>query len=583
MIDFKNDPELNILNHSCAHVMAQAIKHLYPHAKFWVGPVVSEGFYYDVDLGNNVIKDEDIAKIEKEMKKICKDGKRIVRHEISREEALEMFKNDEYKLDLISNLEDETISCYSQGDFIDLCRGPHVETVKKCKNFKLTKHSGAYWKGDSSNKMLQRIYGVCFNSAEDLDEYLNMVEEAKKRDHRKLGRDMDLFLFDESAPGMPYWLPKGLTLFNKLIAFWRSEHKKRGYQEFSAPQLNHSQLWKISGHWDHYKDDMFVFKDSDGNEQGLKPMSCPNAIIVYKSKIRSYRDLPLRFSDVDVIHRDEAAGALHGLLRVRMFRQDDSHNFVRQDQIADEISKIFDIADYFYKIFDLKYRMVLSTRPEDFMGDINIWNEAESNLKSILEMKFGKDGFEINEGDGAFYGPKIDILMEDSLGRKWQMGTIQLDFQLPLRFDLSYINQNGEKDVPVIIHRTIYGSLERFTGLLIENFGGALPLWLSPIQVKVIPVNIDYHIDYCNQIIKDLQQNNIDVESDYRNEKMGYKIREAQKNKIPITIIIGDGEINNQTISYRRYGEKDTVTVGYKEFIDMINNEVENKIIHKIQ
>ena len=582
MINIKENEKLSVLNHSCAHLLAQAVKHLYPNAKFWVGPVITDGFYYDIDLGDEVIKEENLPKIEKEMKKISKDGKRIVRHELSKDEALEMFKNDPYKMDLISNMDenDTVISCYTQGDFTDLCRGPHVETVKVLKHFKLLKVSGAYWKGDANNKMLQRIYGVCFETEEELNQHLNLIEEAKKRDHRKLGKELELFMFNETAPGMPYWLPKGLKMFNTLIDFWREEHEKRGYQEFSAPQLNSSQLWKTSGHWDHYKDDMFVLEDVDGNEQALKPMSCPNAILVYKSAIRSYKDLPLRFNDVDVIHRNEATGALHGLLRVRMFRQDDSHNFVTNDQISDEINSILEIADYFYSVFDLKFEMVLSTRPEDYMGDINLWNRAEEELKQILSNKFGDNGFTINEGDGAFYGPKIDILMEDSLGRKWQMGTIQLDFQLPQRFELSYINQNGEKETPVIIHRTIYGSLERFIGLLTENFAGAFPLWIAPIQVNIIPVNNEYHLDYAKEIYEKLASQNIRVKLDDRNEKLSYKMRESQSKKIPLTLIIGDKELESRSISYRKIGGQETSNLAFDEFvksvIDCINDKKKN-------
>jgi len=578
MINVKENENLSIINHSCAHMLAQAVKRLYPNALFWVGPVIEEGFYYDIDLGDKVITEEDLEAISKEMKKIVKEDKLIKRMELSKEEALDMFKDDPYKIDLIENMEEgSVISAYTQGEFTDLCRGPHAKSTKMLKHFKLLKVSGAYYKGDSNNKMLQRIYGICFETEEDLDNHLNLLEEAKKRDHRKLGKALELFMFHETAPGMPYWLPKGLKLFNLLIDFWREEHEKRGYQEFSGPQLNSSQLWKTSGHWDHYKDDMFVLEDVDGNEQALKPMSCPNSILVYKSAIRSYKELPLRFNDVDVIHRNEATGALHGLFRVRMFRQDDSHNFIRNDQISDEINSILEIADYFYSIFGLKFKLVLSTRPEDYMGDINLWNRAEAELKQILTNRFGENGFAINEGDGAFYGPKIDILMEDSLGRKWQMGTIQLDFQLPQRFELSYINQNGEKETPVIIHRTIYGSLERFIGLLTEHFAGAFPLWLSPVQVNVIPVNNEYHLEYATKIKDLLKQNNFRVELDDREEKLSYKMRESQTKKNPYTLILGDKERDNNTISYRKHGSNETITLSTLEFINMLKEEVDNK------
>ncbi len=578
MINIKENERLSLINHSCAHLMAQALKHLYPDALFWVGPVISDGFYYDIDLGDRVIKEEDIEQIEKEMKKISKDGKRIVRQELSRTEALEMFKNDPYKIDLINNMdESSTISCYTQGDFTDLCRGPHVETVKELKYFKLLKVSGAYWKGDSNNKMLQRIYGICFDTEEELNNYLNLIEEAKKRDHRKIGKELELFMFDESAPGMPYWLPKGLKIYNTLVDFWRREHEKRGYHEFAAPMLNMSSLWKTSGHWDHYKDDMFILKDSDGMVQALKPMSCPNAILVYKNKIRSYKDLPLRFNDVDAIHRNEGAASLHGLLRVRVFHQDDSHNFIRQDQIFEEISKIIEIANYFYDIFGLKFTPYLSTRPEDYMGDIKLWNEAEEKLTEVLNSNFGKDGWVLNPGDGAFYGPKIDLKMEDALGREWQTGTIQLDYQLPERFDLSYIDSDGNKVRPVLVHRTIYGSLERFIGILTEHFTGAFPAWIAPVQVNIIPVKNEYHLEYASEIKNILYNNNIRVELDDREEKLGYRMRESQTKKIPFSLILGDKERDEKLISYRKFGSEETHTVKIDEFLEILKEEIDNK------
>lgn len=579
MINIKENLELNTLNHSCAHLMAQAIKHLYPQAKFWVGPVIEDGFYYDMDLGDASIKEEDFEKIEKEMKKISKDGKRIVRIELSKQEALEMFKDDEYKLDLIEHLpEDAIISAYRQGDYTDLCRGPHVETVKEIKYFKLLKASGAYYKGDCTKKMLQRVYGVCFKTQEDLDHQLYLIEEAKKRDHRKLGRELELFMFDESAPGMPYLLPKGLIVYNTLVDFWRKEHEKRGYQEFSAPMLNMATLWKTSGHWDHYKEDMFVLDDVDGEEQALKPMSCPNAIMVYKNKIRSYKDLPLRFCDVDAIHRNEGAASLHGLLRVRMFHQDDSHNFIREDQIFDEISSILDIANRFYDVFGLKFTPYFSTRPDDFMGDIEKWNLAEANLRKVLDEKFGSNGWVLNEGDGAFYGPKIDLKMQDALGREWQMGTIQLDYQLPERFDLTYVDQNGNKVRPVMVHRTIYGSLERFIGLLIEEFSGAFPLWLAPRQVVILPVNNEHHLEYANSIQKQLKEANIRVSVDAREEKLGYKIREANVKKVTYQIVVGDQEKENHTIKVRKFGSQEQTTFTIEEFLKKIQDEIQNKV-----
>ena len=583
MINIKENEKLSIMNHSCAHLLAQAVKHLYPNALFWVGPVIEGGFYYDIDLGDDVIKEEDLEKIEKEMKKISKDGKRIVREEISKSDALERFKNDPYKLDLISRMDESevVISCYTQGDFTDLCRGPHVESVKELKYFKLLKASGAYWKGDSNNKMLQRIYGICFDTEEELSSYLQMLEEAKKRDHRKLGKELDLFMFDETAPGMPYWLPKGLKMYNALVDFWREEHEKRGYQEFAAPMLNNSALWKRSGHWDHYKEDMFVLEDADGEEQALKPMSCPNSILIYKNKIRSYRDLPLRFNDVDAIHRNEGAASLHGLLRVRVFHQDDSHNFIRQDQIFDEITSILEIANYFYDIFGLKFTPYLSTRPDDYMGDLEKWNEAEAKLTEVLNNAFGKDGWVLNPGDGAFYGPKIDLKMEDALGREWQTGTIQLDYQLPERFDLTYVDNEGNKVRPVMVHRTIYGSLERFIGVLTEHLGGVFPTWLAPVQVNVIPVNIEVHDEYSRYVVEELRKNKIRVELDNRNEKLGYRMRESQTMKVPYTLVLGDKERDEKTVTYRIHGHQDTVTVSLDEFIELLKKVIEDKELVK--
>lgn len=581
MKNIKEYEKLNIINHSCAHLLAQAVKHLYPEAKFWVGPVIEDGFYYDIDLGDIAIKEEDLPAIEREMKKISKDGKRIIRDELSKAEALTRFKDDPYKIDLISRMDESenTISIYTQGDFTDLCRGPHVETVKELKFFKLLKVSGAYWKGDAKNKMLQRIYGVCFSTEEELNDYLIMLEEAKKRDHKKLGKDLELFFFDETAPGMPYWMPKGLKLFNTLVDFWRREHEKRGYLEFSGPQLNKSILWKTSGHWDHYREDMFVLEDVDGSEQALKPMNCPNSILMYKSNLRSYKDLPLRFSDVDVLHRNEASGALNGLFRVRMFRQDDSHNFITKEQIFDEINNILEIVEYFYQVFGIEYTLTLSTRPEDYMGDIKDWNQAELDLKRVLNERLGEGNYIINEGDGAFYGPKIDIMIKDALNRPWQCGTIQLDFQLGQKFDLSYVDNNGEKITPVIIHRVVYGSLERFIGILTEHFSGAFPLWLAPVQVNIIPVNNDYHLDYAKTVKEALNASDIRVELDTRDEKLGYKIRESQTMKIPYTLVIGDNEKNDGTITYRIYGTEEQITIPINEFISGLNANIKAKKI----
>ena len=574
MRDFKNEEALNTLNHSCAHVLAQAVKHLYPDAKFWVGPVVSEGFYYDIDLGDSVIKDEDIPKIEKEMKKICKDGKRIIREEISKEEALDMFKDDPYKLDLISGLDDGNITCYRQGDFVDLCRGPHVETVKQCRNFKLLKHSGAYWKGDKNNKVLQRIYGVCFPTAEELEEHLTVLEEAKKRDHKKLGRELELFMLSDYGQGLPFFLPKGYTLRRTLEDFWLDLHKKNGYQVIDTPIMLSRELWETSGHWDHYKDDMFTTKIEE-SEYAIKPMNCPGAILVYKNGLHSYKDLPLRYAELGHVHRAEASGALNGLFRVRGFTQDDAHTLLRADQIKEEVGNILKLYDEVYSIFGLDYKIELSTRPDDFIGEIEVWNEAEKALEEAC-LATGHE-LKINPGDGAFYGPKLDFKLTDCLSRVWQCGTIQLDMQLPGRFDCTYVDASGSKVTPVMIHRACFGSLERFMGILIEHYAGAFPLWLAPTQVKVIPVKNEYHLDYSNKVFSLLEEKGIRVELDDREEKLGYRIREAQMKKIPYQLVLGDKERDNQTVTYRQYGEQKQTTVSLDEFVEMVLKQVDEK------
>ena len=576
MIDFKEDEKLSVLNHSCAHVMAQAIKHLYPQAKFWVGPVVSEGFYYDVDLGNDVIKDEDIPKIEKEMNKICKDGKRIVRQEISKDEALEMFKDDEYKIDLINNFEDGTnISCYKQGDFVDLCRGPHVETVKACKNFKLTKHSGAYWKGDKNNKVLQRIYGVCFETPEALEEHLNLLEEAKRRDHKKIGKELGLFMMSEYAPGMPIFLPKGMILRNTLEQFWYEEHTKEGYVFIKTPIMMSRELWETSGHWANYKDDMYTSMVDD-REFAIKPMNCPGSLLVYKNGLHSYKDLPLRMGELGQVHRHEASGALNGLFRVRTFTQDDAHIFMTPDQIESEIIKLINFIDRVYKSLNLSYEIELSTRPEEkYIGDLAIWEKSEAALAAACKAA-GKD-YKINPGDGAFYGPKLDFHVKDSLGRVWQCGTIQLDMNLPERFDITYIDDKGEKARPVMLHRVIFGSIERFIGILIEHFAGVFPLWLAPVQVKVLPVNNEYHLEYAKEVTKLLQEAGLKVEMDAREEKLGYRIREGQMEKVPYLLVLGNNERDEKTVTYRQHGQQKQITVPFDEFVSMLKKEIENK------
>ena len=561
--------------HSSSHIMAQAIKRLWPNVKLAIGPSIDNGFYYDFDV-EKPFSEEDFSAIEKEMSKIVKEDLKIVRSTMPRDKAIKFMKEkkETYKVELIEELPvDEEISFYTQGEFIDLCAGPHMESTGQIKAFKLLSSSGAYWRGNEKNKMLQRIYGISFETQKELDDYLNMIEEAKKRDHRKLGRELELFMFDESAPGMPYWLPKGLKMFNTLVEFWRKEHEARGYQEFSAPQLNSSTLWKTSGHWDHYREDMFVLEDADGMEQAIKPMSCPNAIKVYQTKLRSYKDLPLRFNDVDVIHRNEKSGQLNGLLRVRMFRQDDSHNFITESQIGDEIKDILEIADKFYDVFGLTFKPTLSTRPDDYMGDIAVWNKAEDELKAVLDEMYGEGNYAIKEGDGAFYGPKIDIMMKDCLGREWQMGTIQLDFQLPGRFDLSYIDSDGNKKPPIIIHRVIYGSLERFIGLITEHFEGAFPVWIAPVQVRILPIT-DAHLEYCNNIKQEMSKHGIRVEVDERNEKIGYKIREAQLQKVPYMIIVGDKEIEENMLAVRSRKDGELGKLKLNDFITKISEEI---------
>lgn len=578
MINIKEDEKLSIKNHSCAHLLAQAVKHLYPNAKFWVGPVIENGFYYDIDLGDNVIKEEDLAKIEKEMKKISKDGKRIYREELTKEEALEKFKNDPYKIDLINNMpEDEVISCYTQGDFTDLCRGPHVESVKQLKYFKLLKVSGAYFKGDSKNKMLQRIYGICFDTKEDLDNYLSYLEEAKKRDHRKLGKELELFMISEYGPGFPFWLPNGMILRKSLEDFWYEEHTKEGYEFIQTPIMLSKELWEISGHWYNYRENMYV-SEIDDKTFAIKPMNCPGGMLVYKNKLHSYKDLPIRCGELGLVHRHEASGALSGLFRVRNFTQDDAHIFMREDQMESEIIRLICFIDRMYKVFNLTYEIELSTRPEDkFIGDIKTWDKAENILKEALT-KAGKT-YKLNPGDGAFYGPKLDFKVRDSLSREWQCGTIQLDMQLPERFDLTYIDKDGSKKRPIMLHRVIYGSIERFIGVLIEHFAGNFPLWMAPIGVNIIPVNNNYHLEYAKEITKTLKEAGLRVNLDDRDEKLGYKLREALVKKYPYNVILGQKEQDTKTISYRHHGKEETINMSLEDFINKLKEEIKNKEI----
>lgn len=579
MLNIKEDARLSVLNHSSAHVMAQAIKRIYPQAKFWVGPVIEDGFYYDVDLGDTVLSEADFEKIEKEMKKISKEAKYITREELTRAEALEMFKDDPYKIDLIENNlsdDDVMITAYRQGEFVDLCRGPHVASTKEVKYFKLLKVSGAYWKADSNNKMLQRIYGISFDQKEDLDAYLAWLEAAKQRDHKKLGKELGLFMFSEYGPGFPFWLPNGVILKNLLLDYWRKVHIERGYEFIETPALLSRELWETSGHWDNYQSNMYI-SEIDERKFAVKPMNCPGSILIYKNGLYSYRDLPLRLAELGHVHRHEASGALNGLFRVRAFTQDDAHIFVSHSQIEAEVLEIIDFLDEVYHVFGLEYDIELSTRPEEnYIGDISVWDESEQALKNACE-KAGKS-YKINEGDGAFYGPKLDFIVRDSLNRTWQCGTVQLDMNLPERFDLSFIDDTGSKVQPVLLHRVIFGSVERFIGILIEHFAGAFPLWLAPLQVQIIPVNALYHTEYAKEVKDLLDKHGIRSEIDDRNEKLGYRLREAQKGKIPLQLILGDKEVENKTVNLRRYGEQSQHIVSMHAFVELALDEIENKV-----
>lgn len=583
MSDFLNDKDLNTLNHSCAHVLAQAVKHLYPQAKFWVGPVVEEGFYYDIDLGDQTISDDDLPKIEKEMKKICKDGKRIVRHEVSKEEALEDFKDDEYKLDLINGLEDGTITTYSQGDFTDLCRGPHVETVKLCKNFKLIKHSGAYWKGDKNNKVLQRIYGVCFPTKEELEAHLQLLEEAKERDHRRLGKELGIFMFaDIVGKGLPMWLPNGFTVRRLLSDYIMNKELELGYEHVMTPSLGNVKLYKKSGHWAHYKDDMFPAMELDDEAYVLRPMNCPHHMVMYKSTLHSYRDLPVRIAEIANDFRFEASGALTGIERARAFTQNDSHIFCRPDQIAQEFKNVAHLILDVYKDFGFKdYSFRLSLRDknnkEKYFGNDELWEKSENELREVLK-EMDVEFYEA-EGEAAFYGPKLDVQVKSALGHDVTLSTIQLDYQLPERFELTYVDENGDKVRPVVIHRAILGSLDRFVAFLLEETKGNLPLWLAPTQVQVIPVKLEYHDEYAKEVVAKLRKAHFRVNNDNRDEKLGYRIREAQLKKIPYQLVLGDNERDNGTVTYRKHGEKKQTTVTFEEFVELLNTEVENKTL----
>ena len=587
MINIKENEKLSVLNHSCAHLLAQAVKHLYPNALFWVGPVIEEGFYYDIDLGDKTLTEEDLPAIEKEMKKIAKDGKRIVRHELSKEEALEKFKDDPYKIDLISRMDENevTISCYSQGDFTDLCRGPHLDTVKELKYFKLLKVSGAYWKGDSKNKMLQRIYGICFETEEDLNKHLEYLEDCKNRDHRKIGKELEIFMTDDLVGrGLPMFLPNGYIIWEELENYIKAKERKLGYQHVLTPCVGNVELYKTSGHWEHYKENMFPMMKVDDEEFVLRPMNCPHHMMIYSNKLHSYKDLPIRIGEVAHDFRYEASGALKGIERGRHFCQNDAHLFVTPEQIKDEFKNVVDLIFDVYKDFDIKnYRCVLSLRdPEDkekYHQDDAMWNKAENELREVLN----ELGIEYTEeiGEAAFYGPKLDVNVQPAVGNEYTLSTCQLDFCLPAKFDLKYVDKDGEKKTPVVLHRAILGSLDRFMAYILEETKGQLPTWLSPVQVKVIPVNPEFQGEYAKEVTEMLKENDIRAELDDRNEKLGYRLREAQTEKVPFTLILGDQEKENATISYRLFGQKDTTTVSKEEFIKLIKEEIINKTIRK--
>lgn len=583
MKNIKENENLNTLNHSCAHLLAHAIKHLYPEAKFFVGPVIEEGFYYDIDLKDKTLNEEDLPKIEKEMKKISKDNKLIKRIELTRQEALDMFKDDMYKIDLIKRMdENETISAYQQGDFIDLCRGPHMTSTKQMKYFKLLKVSGAYWKGDSKNKMLQRIYGICFETEEELNEHLQKLQEAKERDHRKIGKDLNIFMFSELVgKGLPMWLPNGFIIRKELSDYITEKELKLEYKHVMTPSLGNVDLYKTSGHWAHYKDDMFPAMELDNESYVLRPMNCPHHMMIYKNFLHSYRDLPLRLAEIANDFRYEASGACCGIERTRAFTQNDSHIFCTQDQIEQEVQAVIDLILDVYKDFNFKeYSFRLSLRDknnkEKYFGNDELWEKSENALRKIL--KESKAKYYEAEGEAAFYGPKIDVQVKSAIGHDVTLSTVQLDYQLPERFELEYVAEDASRKRPVVIHRAILGSLDRFTAFLLEETKGALPLWLSPVQVYIIPVNNEYHLEYAKQIQKLLNENNIRCELDSRDEKLSYKMRESQTKKIPITLILGDKEKDNNQISIRRFQSKETTTKDKEDFINEITKEIKEKI-----
>ncbi len=583
MINFKEDENLNKLNHSCAHLMAQAISHLYPEAKFWVGPVVESGFYYDVDLGDKVINDEDIEAISKEMKKLAKDGKRIVRNEISKSEALEQFKDDPYKIDLIERMDEEitVISTYSQGDFTDLCRGPHVDTVKECKNFKLIKFSGAYWKGDINNKVLQRIYGVCFPSEEELNSYLQELEDAKLRDHRKLGKDLGIFMTNDLVgKGLPMYLPNGCTVWDEFERYIKEKERKLGYKHVLTPPLGNVDLYKTSGHWDHYKDSMFPKMEVEGEEFVLRPMNCPHHMMIYANDIHSYRDLPLRIGEIARDCRFESSGSLKGIERVRSFCQNDAHLFVTPEQIESEFKLVVDLILDVYKDLNITdYHFELSLRDKEdkikYHPDDEMWDNAENKLREVLN-DIGIPYVE-KIGEAAFYGPKLDVQVKPAVGNEYTLSTCQLDFCLPARFDLTYVDRDGSKKTPVVIHRAILGSIDRFIAYYLEEKRGVLPLWVSPVQISILPVNNEYHLDYAKKVEEILRNMDIRVELDSRDEKLGYRMRESQMKKVPISLVLGNSERDEETVTIRFFGKEDKKTMKLDEFISYVKGKIDNR------
>ena len=574
-LTFEEDGGKHTLRHTASHILAQAVKRLWPEAKLAIGPAIDKGFYYDIDM-EHTLTPEDLGKIEKEMSRIVKENLPITKSVMPRQEAIEFFKskNEDYKVELIQDLpEDAVISCYSQGDFIDLCAGPHVASTGKVKAFKLQSIAGAYWRGDEKNKMLQRIYGTAFEKKEELDAYLHLLEEAAKRDHRKLGKELGLFVIKEEGPGFPFFLPKGMALRNELENFWREVHHEFDYEEIRTPIILNKQLWETSGHWFHYRENMYT-TIIDDEEYAIKPMNCPGGILVYQNEMHSYRDFPLRYAELGLVHRHELSGALHGLFRVRAFTQDDAHVFMLPDQMQSELMKVIELFDRIYSQFGLKYHVELSTKPDNAMGDDAIWEAATEALRNAIEAK--GIPYVINPGDGAFYGPKLDYHIEDSLGRTWQCGTIQLDMNLPERFQIEYVGEDGQKHRPIMIHRACFGSMERFIGILTEHYAGAFPTWMAPVQVKILPIS-EKHVEYAKELAKQMHRDYVRVEVDDRSEKIGYKIRQAQMAKVPYMLVVGDKEVEEGTVNVRKHGGDELGSVPFEEFFNSIKIEIKER------